>query len=116
MHSDFSTRRLLFYHQRSVVERAHPSASEDAASWFINLFKVRDFFSKKYGSDKIAKKTLGITGGQWTFFGKILNHNDLRHAEISGNVPSVSNGDIDKLYALARSWVSYLRTQGIPAT
>ena len=50
-------------------------------------------------------------------FGKILNNNDLRHAEISGNVPSVSNDDIDKIYALARSWVSsYLQTQGIPAT
>jgi hypothetical protein len=128
MHSDFRTRRILHYHQRAVMERADPSSVEDA-SWFISLYKVRDFFSKVYeeknkkipGEKKImaaeiAQKALGITSDNWKYFGQILNNNDLRHAEISGTAPPVSGDDVAKLYTLALSWVaSYLRTKGIPA-
>lgn len=62
MHSDFHTRRVLLYHQRSVTERAHRSAFE-GASWFISLYKVRDFLCKLYGSDRTAKLTQTSSGG-----------------------------------------------------
>jgi len=115
MRTDFHTRKLLLYHQRSVVERDHPAAS-DGASWFISLYKVRDFLCKLYKGHKATKTALGISGTQWSDFGNLLNDNDLRHAEISGNAPSVSDEQIDKLYAAARCWVaSYLRTKGLPA-
>jgi hypothetical protein len=105
MHSDPDILRLLFYHQKSVLERAHPS-------WFISLFQVRDFFSEKYGQDEVARKILGITLGKWRYFGTKLG--PLRHA--GGSAQSVSSDDINKLYELAASWVaSYIRTKGIPA-
>jgi hypothetical protein len=111
MHSDFRTQRLLFYHQGAVIERGH-------SSWFISLYKVRDFLCKLYGErEQATKKALNITSVDWKYFGRILNNNDLRHAEISGNVPSISNNEIDKLYRLARCWVaSYLRIEkSLPA-
>jgi hypothetical protein len=110
MHSDFPTRRLLLYHQGAVIERGH-------SSWFISLYKVRDFLCKLYNGEKATKEALNITKG-WSYFGNLLNHNDLRHAEISGNVPSsISNSEIDKLYRLAHCWVaSYLRNEkSLPA-
>lgn len=121
MHSDFPTRRLLLYHQGAVMERG-------GSSWFISIYKVRDFLCKLYGATQKAKagkkikgaeatKTaLNITDEDWEYFGRILNNNDLRHAEISGNVPSVSHDEIDELYRLAHCWVaSYLRVKGLPA-
>ena len=122
MHSDFPTRRLLLYHQGAVIERGH-------LSWFVSLYKVRDFLCKLYGATQkvkavkkikgaeATKTALNITDADWEYFGKILNTNDLRHAEISGNVPSISNNEIEKLYQLARCWVaSYLRIEkNLPA-
>jgi hypothetical protein len=109
MRFDIQTRKLLFYHQGTVIERGHPS-------WFINLAKVREFLSIVYCGEKAAKDALGITEG-WKHFGKLLNTNDLRHAEKTGSVPSISVGEIDKLYRLAHRWVaSYLRTaKSLPA-
>jgi hypothetical protein len=120
MHFDFQIRRLLHYHQRAVMERHHPTAS-DGTSWFISLYKVRDFLAKIYGNGKKASaekamRTLGISENQWDDFGNILNNNDLRHAEISGNIPPISAETQDKLYRTALCWVaSYLRTKGLPA-
>jgi hypothetical protein len=108
MYSDpDDTGRLLFYHQKAVIERAH-------SSWFISLFQVRDFFSEKYKRDEVAREILGnITLGRWRFFGTKLG--PLRHGGDSG-AQSVSTEDMNELYALAVSWVaSYLRTKGIPA-
>jgi hypothetical protein len=113
MHSDFQTWRLLHYHQRSVIERSHPAAP-DGASWFISLYKVRDFLSKLYGNDAAAKRALDISSSQWKDFGNLLNNNDLRHAEISGTSPPISLEDQEKLYRMALHWVaSYLCTKGI---
>jgi hypothetical protein len=113
MHSDFQTRRLLHYHQRAVIERRHPAAP-DGASWFISLYKVRDFLETIYGGTTQAKRALCISRAQWDYFGKILNNNDLRHAEISGTVTPISADTQDKLYRTALRWVaSYLRTKSV---
>ena len=122
MHSDFQTLRLLHYHQRAVIERRHPAAP-DGASWFISLYKVRDFLKKIYGGTTQAKRALCISRDQWRYFedqwryfGEILNNNDLRHAEISGTVTTISADTQDKLYRTALGWVaSYLRTKGLTA-
>jgi hypothetical protein len=102
MRADFPTQRLLHYHQRAVIERDHPSAS-DGASWFISLYKVRDFLSKFYDGASQAKTVLGISKGQWNDFGAVLNNNDLRHAEVSGIAPQISSEQIAKLYNTNRS-------------
>jgi hypothetical protein len=60
MHSDFPLRRLLLYHQEAVMERGH-------SSWFISLYKVRDFLCKLYHGEKAAKEALNITEG-WSDF------------------------------------------------
>lgn len=116
MHSDFATRRVLFYHQRAVTERSRPSES-DRASWFISLYKVRDFLAKLYEGEAKAKKKLKITSAKWEYFGKVLNNHDLRHAEINGSAPPIAGEEIDELYRIAHCWVaSYLRIEkGLPA-
>jgi hypothetical protein len=116
MHCDFQTRKLLLdYHQRSLIERNHPAA-RDGASWFISLYKIRDFLGKIYDNDKAAQCALGISTKQWTYFGKVLNNHDLRHAEIKGIAPPIPLEVQDKLYRMALGWVaSYLRAKGLPA-
>jgi hypothetical protein len=110
MRSDFQTRKLLFYHQQAAIERGHPS-------WFVSLYKVRDFLCKVYKCENAARAALGISKNKWKYFGKLLNENDLRHAEITGSVPSVSHEEISKLYQLAHRWAaSYLRkAKSLPA-
>jgi hypothetical protein len=58
---------------------------------------------------------LSISKSNWEYFGKIINNNDLRHAEVSGTAPPVARQDVDHLYALARKWITaYLQKQGLP--
>jgi len=87
----------------------------DRSSWFIDLYKVRDLLKKLYGGEPAAKAHLGITDADWAFFGRILNNNDLRHAEITGVAPPVAQRDVDDLYRLARTWTrSHLKAVGLP--
>ena len=87
----------------------------DRSSWFIHLYKIRDFLAKIDGGEVQARSRLSISKGEWSFFGAILNNNDLRHAEISGTAPSVVRQDVDRLYRLARDWIrTHLVNQGLP--
>jgi hypothetical protein len=52
MHCDDHTWKLLHYHQRAVIERDHPAT--DGASWFISLYKVRDYLARIHGDGKKA--------------------------------------------------------------
>lgn len=107
-------RRLLRYHQTAWIEYYHGGRS-DPSSWFIDLYKVRDFLKKFYGSEQAAESELAIAHPDWSFFGGILNNNDLRHAEIAGLVPSVPREDVDHLYGLALTWTArHLRKLGLP--
>jgi hypothetical protein len=109
MNGDYQMRKVLEYYYRAVA------VTLDDASWFINLYKVRDILCKIYNGEKNVKVKLGIRSGDWTDFGTVLNNNDLRHAEISGAAPSISPAKVRQVYALARTWVeSYLRTKCMP--
>lgn len=107
-------RKLLEYHQ-AAWEGYYCRQPGDRSSWFIDLYKVRDLLKKLYGSEKAAKAGLSIPEGDWKNFGTILNNNDLRHAEITGIVPPISQGNVDYLYRLARTWTSsHLKAVGLP--
>lgn len=109
--NNFATQRLLKYYHNALNSRRRPNDTD----WFVNLYKVRDLISKIFGTEKKAKYELSITNG-WSTFGKILNNNDLRHAEVTGTARPVSASAVNACYALARSWiVSYLQLQGLPA-
>jgi hypothetical protein len=106
--------KLLHYHQAAWVEYYYRKRAE-RASWFINLYKVRDALKKIYGSDGIAKARLRIPSSDWSFFGRMLNSNDLRHAEVTGVAPGISRPDVDRLYGLARTWTTaHLTTLRLP--
>lgn len=106
-------RRLLQYHQSAWLRYYHRER-EDRVGWFIDLYKVRDFLSGIYGKDAVTR--LGTTQAAWSHFGKVLNHNDLRHAELEDVEPNLSRSEVDRLFQSAREWVaSYLRSLGLPA-
>lgn len=108
-------RRLLQYHQSAWLRYYHRER-DDRVGWFIDLYKVRDFLSAIYGNDETAIATLGTTQAAWSHFGRVLNNNDLRHAELDDVVPSLSRSEVDRLFQSAREWVtSYLRSLGLPA-
>lgn len=109
--SKYSLRKLLHYHQTAWLEYYHRKRT-DRSSWFIELYKVRDLLQKIHGA--AARSQLGIAQSDWTFFGRVLNNNDLRHAEVSGTPPTVSQSDVDRLYQLARAWaVGHMTTLGL---
>lgn len=107
-------RKLLAYHQIAWVEY-YGHRQTDRSAWFIDLYKVRDFLKKLYGGERAARSNLSITYADWSFFGHILNNNDLRHAEVTGVVPPVASLDVDRLYRLAKTWIQiHLKSLGLP--
>jgi hypothetical protein len=107
-------RRLLYYHH-AVWTGYYGRAKGDRSSWFTDLYKVRDLLKKLYGGEEAAKAQLAISAKDWNCFGKILNKNDLRHAEVAGVVPQIPEGDVRRLYGLARTWTqSHLKAFGLP--
>jgi hypothetical protein len=117
MHCEPALAKLLEYHQQAWVEYYYHDRSL-RSSWFTHLYKVRDFLVKVCGGEKEARLYLNISKADWSFFGKILNGNNLlRHAEIQGMSPTVARADVDRLFLLARGWIrSYLKEKGLPFT
>lgn len=106
--------KLLEYHQQAW-EEYYQRRRTDRSAWFIHLYKVRDLLGKIYRGKNATRQTLGISDDDWSFFGGVLNNNDLRHAEVSGTAPHVLRQDVDRLYKLAQEWtVAHLRIQGLP--
>ncbi len=107
-------RNLLGYHQNSWVEY-YAYRRTGRSSWFIDLYKMREVLKKIYRGEHQARAQLGISRDDWSYFGAILNNNDLRHAEITDNAPQVSGQHVARLFELARNWtLSHLRSRGLP--
>ena len=114
--SHLGLRRLLAYQQAAWVGY-YGRARSDRTAWFVDLYKIRDLLKKLYGGEEAAKVRLAATESDWSFFGQILNHNDLRHAELAGVVPQVAEEDVRRLYRLVREWIrSHLRASGLAST
>jgi hypothetical protein len=110
MRSEYVTGQLVKYYHEARLHQPNP----DEASWFVNLYKVRDLLKKYYGGEKQAQKSLCIRPKEWSDFGYLLNNNDFRHAELTGKVRPVSPVAIDDAYATAQRWVvAYLKTKGL---
>ena len=109
-------KKLLEYYQRAWGEY-YAYGHRDRSLWFMYLYKVRDSLCKIYGNGQAAMAALTISKTDWDFFGRILNQNDLRHAEVAGRSPTVSRADVDRLYLLARQWiVAHLVEQRLPVS
>jgi hypothetical protein len=111
--SNASLRRLPAYHHAAWAGY-YGRSTRDRSSWFIDLYKVRDLFVKLYRRQKVVRERLGISADDWSFFETTLNTNDLRHAELTGVLPTLNEQDVTRLYALARDWIkSHLRVLGL---
>ena len=110
----FPTKQVLRYYNNAVDWRGGYSIDEGAA-WFVDLYKIRDLLQNFYGNEKEARSKLGISNNDWKELGRLLNSNDLRHAELYATPPALSAGDVDRLYSAAWRWVrSFLEQQGLP--
>jgi hypothetical protein len=110
MRSDYATGQLVKYYHEAWVNRPRL----DEASWFVNLYKVRDALKEIYRGEKQVQTALRISATQWKDVGALLNKNDYRHAEISGKPPRVSAAQIDDVYTIARRWVAdFLKTKNL---
>jgi hypothetical protein len=106
--------KLLQYHQQAWVEYYYRSRIE-SPSWFIDLYKIREVLGTIYGGESKTRNDLSISNNDWKYFGSILNNNDLRHAEVCGEVPPVKRPEVDRLYELARLWIqAHLVRAGLP--
>jgi hypothetical protein len=114
--SNASSRKLLQYYHRAFGEY-YQYAHSEYSSWFMSLYKVRDILHAIYKDDHSTKTALNVSRSDWSFFGDFLNHNDLRHAEITGSSPTISRADVGRLYEIARQWiVAHLLLQGLPVS
>jgi hypothetical protein len=105
MHLDFPTSQMLNYYQRAYADRS---------SWFVHLYKVRDVIKSIYSSPA-KRRALGFKSSEWGDFGRLLNAHDLRHASTDRNALAISYADMDRLYAIARRWISaHLSNAGLP--
>src|ERR1035437_4833021 len=78
MHAAPRLTELLGYHQTSWMEY-HFHQRGAASSWFLHLYKVRDFLQKRFNGENNAVKALGLTSSSWIAIGNRLN-NGYRHA------------------------------------
>lgn len=104
MYSDPALRRLLHYHQDAWMGYYRASRS-DRASWFIDLYKVRELLKKLHGNEWKAIARLNVPESDWKYLGRLLNNNDLRHAELTDAVPDLPRSEVDKLFGVARQMV-----------
>jgi hypothetical protein len=97
------------------VIKYYTDARLNDEKWFIDLYKVRDSIKDVYGSDAKAIEALSIDKDDWSYFGKVLNNNDLRHPPKSGTPrSSLREEDKNKVEVLAREWVSrFLKYEGV---
>lgn len=102
---DYALYKLLHYHQTAWLEYYYRSRV-DRSSWFITLYKVRELLQKIHMGEGGARSRLDIHHDDWAFFGRLLNNDDLRHAELSGKPPSLLPSDVDRAYRLARDWTA----------
>jgi hypothetical protein len=110
MRANYVIKQLVKYYHDAWVNRSRLNE----ASWFVNLYKVRDLLKKHYRGEKQAQTTLCVCPIEWKKVGTLLNNNDYRHAEITGKPPVVSLAEIDEVYTIARRWVAaYLKTKSL---
>lgn len=110
----YPVRKVLDYHQRAWLAY-YRQRDNDSAVWCLDLYKVQDLLKNIHGGKDAAKRALGISTNEWSEFGRVLNNNDLRHAEVTGVAPPVPRDTIDWLFEMAKTWVAaYLRSCGLP--
>jgi hypothetical protein len=85
------------------------------ASWFIDLYKVRDFFKTHYGYSNKTREKLNITRNDWNFIGKMLDvEHDYRHADATGMAPEASKEHIEQLFQISRkAIISFLKLKAL---
>lgn len=78
--------------------------------WYIFLYHIRDMLTIEYGEN--AQKILGITSTNWSYFGNVLNNNNLRHI---GNANLDEDGLLkakNELIVMTRKWIeSHMRVK-----
>jgi hypothetical protein len=85
----------------------------DREKWYIHLYKVRDVLRKILGKNQ-WRDVLSIEQSDLSDFEKILNNNDLRHADVSAIKVEVPEEKITIAKELARTWVeAYLLHLGL---
>ena len=109
MRDDFLVCRIIDYYQRANLSR-------NTFEWCLHLYKVRDLLKKFYRNNKNAIAKLGISNNQWDRFGRLLNSNNMRHADIDGVPPILSSQDIEFLFGAAQLWIAkFIRIKGVNA-
>lgn len=113
--SNFLVKKLFEYHCLASEGFYDPITPNDPC-WYINLYKVSETLVKLCNGPKRMRTSLGIPDSDWKHFQKQINKNDLRHAETTGNVPTISKDERTTLYQMGSRWISsYLRTKSICA-
>jgi hypothetical protein len=112
LNNDPALARLLEYYNNAHLN--YYSAGGRKASWFIDLYKVRDFFKKHFGKADRARKALRMSNDEWHFIGDILNNHDYRHADLTGVAPQASKKDIEKLFQISKqAIIAFLESKNL---
>jgi hypothetical protein len=96
MNKHYRSYQLLTYYQ---------AAHTDRLSWFISLYKILDV---------LKALRWQVPSSELSYFERMLNNHDLRHAAQNAEQPAIGATDINELFEVARRWIdSYLRTRNL---
>jgi hypothetical protein len=102
------SRRVRLNRQRELADLFIAAGAEDSLLTYLvealqrarqrpdyellHLYEIRDAVSKRFGADKRARKKLGISKDDWSFLGRLANHEPLegsrhRGEHLAGGAP-----------------------------
>jgi hypothetical protein len=87
---------------RAMVE-SYGHAVRDPANELVHLYEVRDAAAKHYGSDRRARKALGVTHAEWQTLGRLANSEPLRESRHRGQHPAGTRPATDEELTAART-------------
>ena len=100
---------------KSAIDYFYNSC-EDTQKGFVDLYKIKEVFTHKFGTEKSARENLNIGLNSWRRFTKNLNNYNLRHAEILDGkntetltIKEINRTIVSEASSLAIKWIrSYI--------
>jgi hypothetical protein len=94
-------RSLLASHSRSVA---------DPADELVHLYEIRDTLAKHYGSDRDARKALGIKKAEWDRIGILANVEPIEQGRHRGRHPTgrrpAARTELEEAREIVARWIA----------
>ncbi len=88
---------------------SYSNAVKDPDDELVHLFEIREFLASRFGSEKSARKAIGISSNKWSALGRLANDEPLnqgRHrGRKLGELRDASNEELGEARQIAREMI-----------